>query len=92
MSRETFVFADWQVLSEPLLVGRLRSETIRNGEHFSFSYDSEWLKSPYVQKIDPDLELYQGEQHGPDSHNFRIFLDSCPDRWGKLLMKTVSYG
>ncbi|EPF13851.1 putative DNA-binding transcriptional regulator [Cedecea davisae] len=87
MSRETFVFADWQVLSEPLLVGRLRSETIRNGEHFSFSYDSEWLRSPYVQKIDPDLELYQGEQHGADSHNFRIFLDSCPDRWGKLLMK-----
>ncbi|MCT4709753.1 HipA domain-containing protein [Enterobacteriaceae bacterium H11S18] len=87
MSLETYVFADWIELAEPVLVGKLRSETIRNTEHFSFSYDTAWLKSSWVQKVDPDLELYQGTQHSAHSRNFRSFLDSCPDRWGRLLMK-----
>ncbi|WP_241521224.1 hypothetical protein [Kineobactrum sediminis] len=53
----------------------------------SFSYDTDWLLSPYAQQIDPELRLYSGEQHGEDDKNFRVFLDSCPDRWGRLLMK-----
>ncbi|MBV1914823.1 MAG: HipA domain-containing protein, partial [Pseudomonadales bacterium] len=48
---------------------------------------NDWLQSPYAQKIDPDLNLYSGEQHSEDAKNFRTFLDSCPDRWGRLLMK-----
>lgn len=87
MSTETFVFADWEDFSEPMLVGVLRSTLIKNKEHFSFSYDKAWLQSEFAQEIDPDLNLYSGEQHQVDSKNFRVFLDSCPDRWGRLLMK-----
>jgi serine/threonine-protein kinase HipA len=87
MSTEIFVFADWEAFSEPMLVGILRSTIIKNKEHFSFSYDNDWLQSEYAQEIDPDLNLYSGEQHSEDSKNFRVFLDSCPDRWGRLLMK-----
>lgn len=87
MSMEVYVFADWEDFAEPTLVGRLRSSAIKNKEHFSFSYDETWLQSPFVQKIDPNLNLYSGEQHNEDSKNFRVFLDSCPDRWGRLLMK-----
>lgn len=87
MSTEVYVYADWEPLSEPTLVGTLRSSVIKNKEHFSFAYDDAWLKSPYAQKIDPQLQLYRGEQHSEASKNFRIFLDSCPDRWGRLLMK-----
>lgn len=87
MSTEVFVFADWEAFSEPMLVGILRSTLIKNKEHFSFSYDNDWLQSEYVQEIDPDLNLYSGEQHSEDAKNFRVFLDSCPDRWGRLLMK-----
>ncbi len=87
MSRSVYVFADWEAFDEPTLVGTLRSSVIKNKEHFSFSYDNDWLQSPYAQKIDPDLNLYSGEQHSEDSKNFRTFLDSCPDRWGRLLMK-----
>lgn len=54
---------------------------------FSFAYDSGWLTSPYAQQIDPDLKLYQGEQHNQNDRNFRVFLDSCPDRWGRLIMQ-----
>lgn len=87
MATDALVYADWQDFAEPMLVGKLRSDFIRNGEHFSFRYDNAWLVSPFVQKVDPDLELYTGEQHCQESRNFRVFLDSCPDRWGRLLMK-----
>ena len=87
MSTVVYVFADWEAFEEPTLVGTLRSSVIKNKEHFSFSYENDWLQSPYAQKIDPDLNLYLGEQHSEDSKNFRTFLDSCPDRWGRLLMK-----
>lgn len=87
MSLEVCVFADWEDFAEPALVGTLRSSAIKNKERFSFGYDETWLQSPFVQKIDPDLNLYSGEQHSTDSKNFRVFLDSCPDRWGRLLMK-----
>ena len=87
MNTEVHVFADWEEFKEPVLVGTLRSSVVRQKEHFSFNYDSDWLQSPYAQQIDPDLNLYYGEQHGEHDKNFRVFLDSCPDRWGRLLMK-----
>lgn len=87
MSREILVYADWQGMDAPHKVGVLRTEVIRGGEHFSFSYDSAWLTSDYVQQIDPELKLFQGEQHGQYDRNFRAFLDSCPDRWGRLIMQ-----
>lgn len=87
MSTEIFVFADWQEFVEPVMVGTLRSAVTKNKEHFSFSYHDEWLKLPNAREIDPDLHWFSGEQHNADSNNFRVFLDSCPDRWGRLLMK-----
>ena len=87
MSTEVFVFADWEEFEEPALVGTLRSCTARHKEHFSFSYDTDWLQSSCAQQIDPELNLYCGQQHSDDDKNFRVFLDSCPDRWGRLLMK-----
>lgn len=87
MKTEIYVFADWDDFAEPELVGTLRSTVSKNKEHFSFSYNTAWLQSPNAQKIDSDLELYSGEQHSSDANNFRSFLDSCPDRWGRLLMK-----
>ncbi|MGR5542377.1 HipA N-terminal domain-containing protein, partial [Vibrio campbellii] len=70
-----------------MLVGMLRSSVIRGKEHFSFNYDEVWLASKYVNQIDPALQLYIGEQHAKDDRNFKVFLDSCPDRWGRLLMQ-----
>ncbi len=87
MSEEVYVYADWEEFEEPTLVGTLRSDVVKRKEHFSFAYDSAWLQSDYAQQIDPDLHLYAGDQHGSEQQNFRSFLDSCPDRWGRLLMK-----
>lgn len=87
MSREIYVFADWEEFNVPTFVGTLRSDVMKGKEHFSFAYDDAWLQSKYAQQIDPELQLYAGEQHSGEQQNFRIFLDSCPDRWGRLLMK-----
>jgi len=70
-----------------MLVGVLTSSIIRNSEVFRFAYDSDWLDSKYCLQIDSDLHLYVGEQFATNDQNFRIFLDSCPDRWGRLLMQ-----
>jgi serine/threonine-protein kinase HipA len=35
MSRSVYVFADWEELDKPTLVGTLRSSAIKNKEHFT---------------------------------------------------------
>lgn len=85
---EILVYASWIGLKEPALLGTLYSEIVRGKEIFSFVYSKEWLKSKFVQVIDPDLQFFSGAQYLPDSkNNFGIFLDSSPDRWGRVIMQ-----
>jgi len=83
------VFADWGTMSEPQLMGLLSATQIRGKEIFAFEYDKEWLKSNQDKhSLDPDLNLYGGQQFLNDTKsNFGIFMDSSPDRWGRLLMR-----
>lgn len=82
------VFADWIGLPKPTLMGTLHSTRARGKEIFSFEYDDDWLKSEHIQNLDPDLQLYTGQQYLPEGKsNFGIFLDSSPDRWGRVLME-----
>ena len=86
--RIVYVYADWTGMKEPMLMGVLRAEYIRGKEIFSFSYDSEWLASSFSRILDPELLLYSGSQYAAEvKANFGIFLDSSPDRWGRLLMR-----
>jgi len=86
--KEVLVFADWLDIKEPMLMGTLYSDIVRGKEIFSFQYTDEWLNSKYAQIIDPDLQLYKGTQFLDNKkNNFGIFLDSSPDRWGRLLMR-----
>lgn len=70
-------------------MGVLTAERLRGKEIFSFEYDKKWLKSSYAQILDPDLQLYQGPQYLYDGNkqSFGMFLDSSPDRWGRVLMR-----
>ena len=86
--RCVYVYANWQGMEEPVLMGELYSERLKGKEIFSFEYNSTWLASDQAQLIDPELQLYSGLQHlGTDQKNFGLFLDSSPDRWGRLLMR-----
>ncbi len=85
--RSILVYADWIGLSGPIHMGTLRSMQVRGKEVFSFAYSDTWLKSGDVQILDPDLNLFIGQQYlSEGKKNFGIFLDSAPDRWGRVLM------
>ncbi len=51
-----------------------------------FEYAPDWLKNPIAFALDPELGLADGNFFPKDA-NFGVFLDSCPDRWGQVLMK-----
>jgi serine/threonine-protein kinase HipA len=83
-----FVYAHWLGMENPALMGVLHSTLSRGSEIFSFEYTKEWLDSGRSQYLDPDLQYYSGQQYAKEGKaNFGIFLDSSPDRWGRLLMK-----
>ena len=83
-----FVYENWRS-EKPSLIGSLHTSFIRGQESFSFEYADEWLNSyESVYSLDPDLSLYRGRQYASlDNKLFGLFTDSCPDRWGRLLMK-----
>ena len=82
------VYADWEGLDHPMEMGLLNVVSIKGREVYSFEYLKTWLQSGHAQELDPHLQLYSGPQYlSGDKPNFGIFLDSSPDRWGKLLMK-----
>ena len=86
--KEIFVFADWQEIGQSTLMGMLRAESIKGEEIFSFDYDEQWLKGKQVQYLDPDLKWFSGPQFlANEKVNFGLFLDSSPDRWGRMLIK-----
>lgn len=87
--RDIQVYIDWEDMQEPFQMGTLHSERVRGKETFSFTYQEEWLRSSYVQLLDPDLELFSGIHflRNEGKPNFGLFLDSSPDRWGRVLMR-----
>jgi serine/threonine-protein kinase HipA len=86
--RTVQVFADWEGLGGPVLMGRLHSTPSRGKEVFSFEYEPAWLLRREAQRIDPKLDFFSGLQYPTSGHdNFGVFLDSCPDRWGRTLLQ-----
>jgi serine/threonine-protein kinase HipA len=83
-----YVYADLERLGQPVLMGELHCQQSRSGEIFSFNYDEKWLTGAETFAFDPDLSLVSGHQYpASDRANFGIFLDSSPDRWGRVLMQ-----
>ena len=86
--RSVYVYGDWDELPECMLMGQLHSELLRGKEIFSFEYAVDWLSSNFAQMLDPDLAFSKGLQYlSVDKSNFGLFLDSSPDRWGRILLR-----
>jgi serine/threonine-protein kinase HipA len=82
------VHAHWKGLLLPVFMGVLQVTSSRGKEIFSFMYDHHWLKNNQENRLDPALMLVQGVQYAPQGQgNFGLFLDSSPDRWGRVLMR-----
>ena len=86
--REIAVFADWEGLSGAQRMGTLHAVAGRGKEDFRFEYDRAWLAREDCLALDPELQLFDGPQYPAEQRaNFGVFLDSSPDRWGRLLMR-----
>lgn len=82
------VYAHWAGMNKPSLMGTLYTDRLKGKEVFSFEYFDEWLQNGPAQLLDPSLQLYSGLHYlNDDKDNFGIFLDSSPDRWGRILMR-----
>ena len=87
-SRNIFVYIDWMGLKEPLFMGTLTSSIVRGKEIFSFDSDKRWLAHNQFRILDPEMGKFAGAQYLRDEKvNFGLFLDSSPDRWGRMLIK-----
>lgn len=86
--RTIYAYECWSS-DEPTLMGFLYVEVLRGKESCSYEYEPSWLRRhPGKYFLDPDLQLYEGRQYVPmDKTLFGLFADSCPDRWGRLLMR-----
>ena len=82
------VCADLDHFESPVLMGSMRCQKSRTGDILSFEYDPDWLRMPEAFSFDPDLSLVGRAQHPMlGRSNFGVFLDSSPDRWGRVLMQ-----
>ena len=82
-----YVYADFDWLDEPMLVGELGYESLRGSDSYSFKYDNDWLRQYGSLYLSADINNYPGQQYTqPDSDIFGCFNDALPDRWGRLLL------
>lgn len=87
MNKEIYVYFDDAYTEAPALVGVLSAQQVRGREVFSFEFAGDWLHDSRCHLLDPDLQLFSGRQYLPESKsNFGLFLDSSPDRWGRVLL------
>jgi len=85
---KVYVYENWSDIT-PKKMGTLYIDGGKGREVISFEYDEKWLVNAYTNfMFDPDLSLFRGRQYTPlDKPMFGVFADSCPDRWGRLLIK-----
>ena len=84
------VYADCEVGKSPLKLGTLNVYPGAGRETFEFEFEPEALTHPDLQacQLDPYLPWHAGPQFCPPGRsNFGLFLDTSPDRWGRLLMQ-----
>ena len=82
-----FVYADFDWLDAPAIVGELSFDSVRGNETYSFSYDKEWLAKYGDVFLSEDLQNFPGVQYTrPERDIFSCFSDALPDRLGRTLL------
>ena len=85
--RTLFIYADFDWLENPLLVGELGYESLRGSDSYSFNYDNNWLRQYGGLFLSADINNYPGQQYTQLGRDiFGCFSDALPDRWGRLLL------
>ena len=85
--QKLFVYADFDWLDKPLLIGVLSCDSVRGNEIYGFSFDNEWLAKYGDIFLSDDLQNYTGTQYTRSERDiFACFSDALPDRWGRTLL------
>ena len=85
--KELYVFADFDWLKEPRLIGDLNYESLCGSDSSGFCYNDEWLKDYGGLFLSDDLNNYPSQQYtAPGKDIFGCFSDALPDRWGRILI------
>ena len=81
------VYADFDWLDSPKIIGELGYESLRGSDSYSFKFDTGWLRTYGELFLSADLNNYPGYQYTkPEKDIFGCFSDALPDRWGRLLL------
>lgn len=82
-----YVYADFDWLTTPMLVGELGYESLRGSDSYAFKFDDNWLQQYGSLFLSADINNYPGQQYTqPGREIFGCFSDALPDRWGRLLL------
>ena len=57
--RKLLVYADFDWLKEPMLVGELSYESLRGTDSYGFRFDEEWLRTQGSLFLSADLMLFR---------------------------------
>lgn len=81
------VYADFDWLEQPWLIGELTCDRIRGGETYGFEFDRDWLRAHGDIFFGEDLQNFPGRQFSKAGREiFGCFSDALPDRWGRTLL------
>ena len=85
--KRLYVFADFDWLKAPRLVGELSYESLRGSDSYGFCYSDDWLRDYGNLFLSDDLNNYPGPQYTATGKDiFGCFSDALPDRWGRTLI------
>ena len=88
LQKKIFVYANWEECQSAQEIGVLYATPSRGKEIFSFEYSTNWLNYKLKPILDPDLQFFSGIQYlNNEKYNYGMFLDSSPDKWGRMLMR-----
>jgi serine/threonine-protein kinase HipA len=86
MDREIFVYVD--IENTPVVVGRLWTRVHSGKDSATFEYYTSWIRNPYHFSLEPSVTIGPGPHHTTEERSsFGAIGDSCPDRWGRALIK-----
>ena len=85
--RTLYIYADFDWLAEPMLVGELGYESLRGSDSYAFRFENDWLVKHSDLFLSADINNYPGQQYTQMGRDiFGCFADALPDRWGRLLL------
>lgn len=82
-----FIYADFDWLDKPELIGRLTYERLRGNGTYGFCFDNDWLKNHSDIVISEEVGNFSGFQYSQEEHVFGFVSDTLPDRWGRRLLE-----